>query len=496
MGKKRRKGPKDQRKHGTVEQLTRKGKTLLGPFTHELLKQSSWVDQRLPDQLFSALLITHLDRQYALDLLRHVAYSFRGAFNNGLVGKGQDFDLTLTGLAAIPAELAEKVIATICQPEGAVEALQPLKLFHDLPGHQRWDRHLGVGIYVDSWQYLATTVAEVLDHQSQPATDTRWARVLFRVSSGQYHVPQQMFEWFTRYPSEGDQRAVRPSVRASEIAEDPRHDYSERKRWAKSFWHQCLRNTPCERYLKHRTRVPNSSPSRAVAFEVLREVARVASESAETSGRDARHSSAFGLVAYALNILLELFGIGVAQGILGRLGLRAIFEAYITLLHMIEKDDPALWEGYREYGQGQAKLALLKVDSFVDPPAFVTAELLEELATEDKAPYMLDINLGHWANLDLRRLSDGIGRKDEYDRTYPWTSAFVHGNWAAVRAACFSICGNPLHRLHAVVQPCGNAFDDVIGEASELIQEMLDSVAKLYSVSLPKLIRPDDTERS
>src|SRR5229473_1643240 len=90
---------------------------------------------------------------------------------------------------------------------------------------------------------------------------------------------------------------------------------------------------------------------------------------------------------------------------------------------------------------------MLKVDDFVDPPTFVTAELLEELASEDKAPYFLSINLGHWANQDLRKLSEATGCKEEYDRFYPWTSAFVHGNWAAIRAACISVCGNPLHRL-------------------------------------------------
>jgi hypothetical protein len=89
-------------------------------------------------------------------------------------------------------------------------------------------------------------------------------------------------------------------------------------------------------------------------------------------------------VAYALNIPIELLGIGVAQSIVGRLGLRATFESFVTLMHLAKRDDMALWEGFREYGQGQAKLAMLKVDDFVDPPTFVTTEFLAELATEDK----------------------------------------------------------------------------------------------------------------
>lgn len=283
---------------------------------------------------------------------------------------------------------------------------------------------------------------------------------------------------------------VRPSIRASEIAENPVHDYSARDLWAESFWLQCLKKTPCGPFLTSAFRIPSVVTTRAQAQKVLKELVEAAASTTRTSGRDARHAAAFGLVAYALNILIELLGIGVAQGILGRLGLRAVFESCVTLRHLADKDDLALWEGFREYGQGQAKLAMLKADDFVDPPPFVTTEFLEEVATEDKAPYFLSINLGHWANQDLRKLSDAVGHKEEYDRLYPWTSAFVHGNWAAVRGSSMRVCGNPLHRLHAVVQPAGNAMGDVIEDACELVDQMLDCLAKLYKVALPSITLP------
>jgi hypothetical protein len=188
-----------------------------------------------------------------------------------------------------------------------------------------------------------------------------------------------------------------------------------------------------------------------------------------------------------LGIVSELLGIGVSQGILGRLGLRAILEAYVTLAYLSTKDDQSLWAAYRAYGQGQAKLAMLKVEDLIDTPSFVTAELLEQLASEDKGPEFLSINLGHWANADLRKLSDAAGVKQAYDRIYPWTSAFVHSNWAGVRAASTVTCGNPLHRLHAVIQPAGNALDDAMGDACDIADTMLSIVEKLYSVKLARV---------
>jgi hypothetical protein len=484
MGKKsRRKGPKAARRHGGVEQHHREGKMLHPPAQRiERLHFTSWVHTRLPDQLPAALLITNLDRTLALNVLRRVAHSCQGEFK-----PGQDLDLTLSGIAEMPEVLRKRIIDMLCSREDARDALEPLLLFDDLPERESWLRYLGQGVRLETWTQLAGTVARVLSHQSQEATDTRWARVLFKVATGQNCVPEAHFQWLTQYPNDGDQRKVRPSIRASEIAEDPRQDYSARDRWAESFWLQCLKRTRCDNFLRHNFQTSSIGTSRAQVLAVLRELSEIALSTAATSGRNARHGAAFGLAAYALNILVELFGIGAAQGILGRLGLRAIFEAFATLMYLAAKDDPALWETYREYGQGQAKLAMLKTDDFSDPPGFVSPELLEELATEDKAPYFLSINLGHWASLDLRKVCEASDCKDEYDRIYPWTSAFVHANWAGVRAASMSICGNPLHRLHAVIQPAGNALGDVIDDACDLVDQMLDCLAKLYSITLPSV---------
>lgn len=347
-------------------------------------------------------------------------------------------------------------------------------------------------IGIDAWDVLAESVAEVLYHQSQAATDTRWARVLFRVATSQMHLQtHEQFLRLTEYPYFADEKEVGSFIRASEMAENPSHDYSARGLWAESFWKQCLDRTPCDEYFSLSPGTPSRTTTRAQVFAVLTQVAEAARATTSTTGRDARHAATFGLCAYAIGIVVELLGIGISQGVLGRLGLRAVLEAYITLCYLAGKDDPSLWEGYRAYGQGQAKLALLKVDEFADAPAFVTSELLDQVASEDKAPEYLSINLGHWANADLRRLSDAAGVKDAYDRIYPWTSAFVHGNWASVRATTTATCGNPLHRLHTVVQPSTNALDDVLGDACDLVDAMLTTVEQLYGVALPRLTVPE-----
>jgi hypothetical protein len=392
----------------------------------------------------------------------------------------------------MPEHLAERIIQLVCSAPGARDVLEPLLLFPNLPGKERWQPHLNSVVGLDAWDTLASATAQVLYHQSQGATDTRWARVLFRVATGQMHLQtQEQFLRLAEYPYFADEKEVGGFIRASEMAENPAHDYSTRSRWVESFWKQCLDRTPCGEFFRPAINAPAPATTRSHVHRVVEELAQAARGTASTTGRDARHAAAFGLTAYVLGILTELLGFGVAQGILGRLGLRAMFEAFVTLRYLADKDDPALWEGYRTYGQGQAKLALLKVDELADAPAFVTSDLLNQLASEDKAPEYLSINLGHWANADLRRLSEGAGVKHVYDRIYPWTSAFVHGNWASVRATTMATCGNPLHRLHAVVQPSSNVLDDVLAEACDLADEMLAILEQLYGVTMPRVTVPE-----
>jgi hypothetical protein len=349
MRKKQRRKSKSRGPHTPLEGHHREGKLLHPPFQRlRSTRLASWTHTRLPDQLWTSLLVTQLDRAFGVEILRTVAKACQGEFK-----PGHDLDLTHTGLASMPDDLAGRIIQLVCSAPGSPQALEPLLLFDDLPGRQRWAPHLPSGVGLDAWNRLAETVARVLDHQSQEATDARWARVLVRVASGQMVLQtKEQFLWLAEYPNEGDQRAVRPFIRASEIVENPQHDYSERDRWAQSFWSQCLNRTACGNFVKLAVRLPQPGSDRTRVSAALSHLADSARATTTTTGADARHGASFGLAAYALNILSELLGIGVSQGILGRLGLRAILEAFVTLTYLRSKDDPSLWEGYRAYGQG------------------------------------------------------------------------------------------------------------------------------------------------
>ena len=199
-----------------------------------------------------------------------------------------------------------------------------------------------------------------------------------------------------------------------------------------------------------------------------------------TSGVDAQHDTVFGMGFYCLRLLQELLPIGSCNSISARTILRTIAECYITLAYLVKKNDVELWQSYRIYGAGQAKLAFLKLDESTDEPSYVNVQTLEQLANEDMWQEYLNIDLGHWDNTDLRKMSIEAGVKDVYDQFYGWTSTFAHGHWGAIRDTVFDTCGNPLHRFHRIPLQSVRPLPDVIPDACELIDKILELVSQLY----------------
>lgn len=187
------------------------------------------------------------------------------------------------------------------------------------------------------------------------------------------------------------------------------------------------------------------------------------------------------MVLYALSIVEELGFHRVQVRIVGRLALRALVEANITLSYLAQKDDEILWKSYRVYGAGQAKLAFLKAQEIEgDLPPFIDESALHEIANEDVWQEFLDIDIGHWANSNLRKLAIECGAKDLYDKYYDWASTYAHSHWGAVRDTNFITCHNPLHRLHRIPRLDHRTLNSVETDAIELANQMLGVLDRLY----------------
>jgi hypothetical protein len=279
------------------------------------------------------------------------------------------------------------------------------------------------------------------------------------------------------FPDKGDMRSVRPHIRASEmmLRRNPPNA------WIQEFWAELLKKTRCidpspEGYLFVETVI---DPKRlyGTRYEVIERF----KENISAKRADARLDSAFGLVLYGLSIVEELGFHRIQVRITGRLALRALVEENITLRYLTQKDDENLWKSYRVYGAGQAKLAFLKAQEVEgDLPPFIDESALHEIANEDVWQEYLDIDIGHWANSNLRKLAIECGAKDLYDKYYDWTSTYSHSHWGAVRDTNFITCHNPLHRLHRIPRLDHRTLNSVERDAIELVNQMLEVLDRLY----------------
>lgn len=431
---------------------------------------SSWLNDRLPEMVWAALIRLSVDQDYALGQFRRFL-TFIGKHGR----KEELSDVTLTGLSKLDDPVREEIIGFLVEPPEAAEALATLRLFKALPARYTWDKLLPQ--IEPNLNLLMKAVGATLWHQSQEATDCRWMRLMAQVVTGKLKIPADMVKLWLGYPNEGDQRSVRPSIRASEITLtlfDP-PDLT----WPHAFWQEAWQATPCLELVKRKpTLIPDTFVTRHRVSEVLELLESHWEKTHSTTVIDARHDGAFGMAFYSLRILEEMLGITIGSSALGRLGLRTILEVHINFRFLVDKDDAALWQKWRAYGAGQAKLNALKFDDTIEPPRYIDIDGIDQIAGEDMWEEFLTINLASWSGSDLRRISEQAGLKDTYDRFYSWTSGYAHGMWGPIRESCFETCGNPLHRLHRY--PHRTALQDTVDDAAELVDEILQDLDRAY----------------
>lgn len=464
------------RQYSTLKQHKWEGKKLVPPLSQiPNLHTLSWINDRLPELLWAALLIGQLPRDAALSVFRSVADYIRAGPESTRVG-----DITHSGLAALPpGDLEDFLNAVVPQP--AMSALTPLCLFKSLPARDVWCNFLSNVTEVRGYDTLAPSIAVNLFHQSQEATDCRWLRVIALAAAGQLVLPHDMTETaeeILNYPHRGDMRKVRPTIRSMEGAFATAIPTDSK--WPSKFWNQCMSETRCAPLADAEAEAPKPATSDSILKAAFAALVEHAHATQTTTDVDARHDSVFGIGLYSLSIARELLRFGNPSSILARPALRTIVECYVTLAYLLKKDSAELWMSYRAYGAGQAKLSLLKLKESDSVPGSINSEVLEQLANEDRWQEFVPIDVGHWDKSDLRKMSEEAGVKPVYDRLYGWNSTFAHGHWCAIRDSVFVTCANPLHRLHRIPRAEAKHLPDVMQDACETVDLILEHISHTY----------------
>lgn len=468
----------------------RVGKALIPPMMQLTgMSFSSWANNRLPEMLWACLVITVIPRKEAIEVFRDIAsigIRYRRDEHEQESKPALGWSLRHSDLPNQPRELFNALVTRVLHCHSGLQALRPLLLLESLPGRDWWKAALAVEASEDDWQTLVQAVLKTFDHQSQEATDVRWLSVLFKLGLGEIFVMETMRERvqeLIEYPNHGDMRSVRPYIRSTEIAVTSLKPDQAPNPWPELFWDYTLEHTQClPAPLESRGGSAHDPKILGTTINDVRE-ALLAHwfASLSTTGLNQKHDGVFGFGFFALACLAEMSMGPLSSAITGRLLLRSLTECRISLAYLLRCGNDEMWRKFRSYGTGQAKLALLKHEEMAgQKPQFVTQEALETLANEDYFQEYVEIDLGHWAGKDLRRLAEDSGTKDDYDRYYGWASGFVHGQWGAIRDSNFTHCLNPLHRFHRIPLPYHRILEPTIADALDLVNAILDDVNTAY----------------
>ncbi|QPC47370.1 DUF5677 domain-containing protein [Mangrovibacillus cuniculi] len=478
MGKSsNRKKQRRESNHSTIPEHKRQGKKLIPPFQQiEKLKKLSWSNDRLPENIWVALIVSLHEREEAIHIIKQICEFF-----GRLKEEFRPNDLSISSIGALNDDIFNRFLDFIENKVGIMDTLKPLALFESIPAKDKWRNSLNIEDVSIEWEKLFITVAKCYDHQSQEATDCRWSKLYYYLITGKLQLPtRDMVNQILNYPNVGDMRSVRPFIRSMEMTMDMMPDGKViESDWKKQFWQQGLEDTQCWKLgieLSQQKESKINGENLENVKQGLKDHFYLTNKSTDI---DAKHDTIFGLVMYCLEIIEEMNSGENNTSILSRMGLRTITECYITLAYLCHQDNAEMWQAYRVYGSGQAKLAFLKLEQIEQKPKYVDIDTLRSLAGEDQWEEFVEINLGHWESTNLRKMSDTAGVKEDYNSFYDWTSGFAHGQWAAVRNTTYDTCGNPMHRLHRIPKEKSD-LNDVTEDAKTLCNKMLDLMNSQY----------------
>ena len=166
-----------------------------------------------------------------------------------------------------------------------------------------------------------------------------------------------------------------------------------------------------------------------------------------------KHEVIFGLLSRCIRLYTAFLEnpLMLSQDLSGII-LRCLADTMISLGYLLNKNELPQFQKFIAYGEGKQKLLMLHLqDNYPDMfgPIGEDEESLRKQIGGFNAE-MLSINLGHWAEIDTRKMAEECNLMDIYRLVYDPTSSAVHGTWQNVMASNLERCANPLHRFHYV----------------------------------------------
>lgn len=185
------------------------------PLMHELEDEKSWTYGRMPEYLWIGLILKYYGRDEGL----RKSYGIISALHKLAPGL---YTARLSQILKLDADIQKRFYDyIICS--GAKEALAPLTVFLTASKAPIFAKcfYCPDQSVEDRCEAIIQTMREIMDHQSNEATDIRFVALYFNQLSGEVHLLREQVDLLVAYPSSKHTDEImcmaRPTVRSLEM---------------------------------------------------------------------------------------------------------------------------------------------------------------------------------------------------------------------------------------------------------------------------------------
>jgi len=417
------------------------------PMMQEFEDEKSWTYGRMPEYLWIGLILKYYGRE---DGLRK-SYGIISALHKLAPDL---YTARLSLILKLDTDIQKQFYDYIVCI-GAKEALAPLTIYLTASRTPVFAEcfYCPEQSIDDRCEAIVQTMRDIMDHQSNEATDIRFVALYFNLLSGKVHLLKDQLDLLVAYPASKHtdeiMRMARPTVRSLEMMiltfENTDSEY------LKGFWRCVSEMTECNIFT---VEFPEEKRNISAYMEKLHEAFVYLSELfAATDPLDEKMNVLLGIATYSYKRLKEIYEHNLFNSISGRSCVRVLIEDYIMMKYLVknEASHDNIWRDYQLYGMGLYKLVLARHrESGVSEESHFDEKYIEALVNEFKGEEFIDMDTKYFDKQNIRLKAESVGEKNLFGLYYDYDSSFEHGLWGAIRESSLLKCNNPAHKYHCV----------------------------------------------
>lgn len=417
------------------------------PMVQEIEDEKSWTYGRMPEYLWIGMILNHFGREEGLIK----TYSIIAKLHQLAP---ELYTARLSQILKLDENIQKQLYDYITSI-GAKEALAPLTIYLTASRAPVFAEcfFCTEQSISDRCETVIQTMREIMDHQSNEATDIRFVALYYNLLSGKVHLQQAQIDLLHIYPrakhTDEIMRMARPTVRSLEMM-ILTYENTDSK-YLKEFWGCVSEMTECNIFS---IAFPEEKRNVTAYMERIHDVFVYLSELFTMSDPlNEKMNVLLGIATYSFKRFKEIYDHNMFNSISGRSCVRVLIENYIMMKYLIknEASHENIWRDYQLYGIGLYKLVLARYrERGASGESHFDEEYIEALVNEFKDEEFIDMDTRYFDKQNIRLKAESVGEKDLFGLYYDYDSSYEHGLWGAIRESSLLKCTNPAHKYHCV----------------------------------------------